>query len=134
MRVINKLPDSDIYILQSLITMRKKQYHVSRMREFIFDPLTDDPLNSALTDDHVYRPECIISMKGNPKGAKGQLFFRVRWLGHQASDDTWEPWTNVRKLLVLKDFLSNHTNPNVRALLPKNINYEEVIQDMHDDY
>ena len=93
------------------------------LREFIFDPLTDDPLNSALTDDHVYRPECIISMKGNPKGAKGQLFFRVRW----------EPWTNVRKLLVLKDFLSNHTNPNVRALLPKNINYEEVIQDMHDD-
>ena len=129
MRVVNKLPNSDIYTLQNLITMRTKEYHVSKMREFLFDPETEDPLDSAVTDDHVYRADFIVDMKGSLKGPKSKLYFRVRWKGYQPSDDTWEPWANVRKLIVFRDFLTQHANPKVRSLLPKNVIYEEELDE-----
>lgn len=115
LRVINS--NGSKYTLQDIVTKRNKDYHVSRIREFNFDPATQDPLTYALRDDHQwYAVDKISHMRGDPKGLKSKLAFKVHWVGEEKP--TWEPWKSIRRTKQLHDFLTNHDRPAVRELLP----------------
>ena len=66
----------------------------------------------------MYTVEKITTYKGNPKGKKSDLYFEVHWTRFE--EPAWEPWKNVRRLAELHSFLKNHTQKNVRDLLPTN--------------
>ena len=84
------------YLLRDLTTMKDKLYHVSRMITFDFDPTKWNPLKIALRDNgNLYAIEKITAMKGNPKGKKSELKFKVSWVGYP-DEYTWEPWINIR--------------------------------------
>jgi Integrase core domain len=67
------------YLLRDLVTHQEKEYHVSDMRPFIFDPSTTNPLDIARRDHLEYFVEKVFARRGNLK-FKRNLEFHVRWL------------------------------------------------------
>ena len=121
------------YLLQDLVTMRISPYHVSKIRQFRFDPTTQDPLLYALKDDgHAYAIDHISAIKGNPKGSKKQLTFLVHWKGYEQA--TWEPWEQLRRTRALHEFLKQHKSKVVKDLVPKNYISEIPNQDSNDEH
>ena len=116
LRVVSK--DGPSYILHDLVTEKPVQYHVKDIFPFTFDPTTVDPRSIAVRDMDLYTVNKITDMRGNPKKGKAGLQFLVHWVGYD--DPTWEPWTSVRRLSSLHNFLRHHPNKNVRNILPKN--------------
>jgi hypothetical protein len=131
MRVINSRGSR--YTLQDLITMRNKEYHVKRLRPFNIDPSTQDPLKYALRDDGLtYEVDKILQISSQSSKAKKDLKFKVKWIG--LKEETWEPWSNLRRLQALQDFLINHRQDWVRNLRNKNIISEgEMTRDSDSD-
>jgi hypothetical protein len=109
----------DKYTVECLVTSTLEEYHVSKLRPFYCAP-DDDPLQFALRDDaegntfHVLK---ITDMRGDPKGSRKNLFFEVYWTGYAIP--TWEPWDGLKKTTALQNYLSDHTNTRVRALVSK---------------
>ena len=115
MRVISRTGSK--YDLQDLVSEQIYQYHVKQMFPFDFDPNIHDPYQIALRDDgRLYIVDRIARIRGNPKGKKSELSFEVHWSGF--TETTWEPWSQVRRLKKLHDFLKTHKQKAVRDLLP----------------
>ena len=130
--------DMGIYTVQDLVSQRIAEYHVSNLRPFHYDPETLNPIEEAVTDypDEFIVQECL-QMKGDPRKAKSQLFFKVRWAGYGPEDDTWEPWDHVRDNDMVHEFLYNHPSQRVRKLLPSSYiplkEREPVVSDEEDN-
>ena len=112
-----------MYNLQDLISQNILKFHVSKLRHFHYDQNTLQPLEAAVTDipDEFVVQSCL-DMKGNPRGKKAQLSFKVRWAGYGPEDDTWEPWSCVRDNAQVLLWISQHPSARVRNLLPKDYN------------
>jgi len=86
------------------------------MRPFLYDERTLPPAQVAATDSFdEFVIEKVLEIRGNPRKAKDQLAFKVRWAGYTESDDTWISWKNGRDNTAVQLFLHNH--PNERILL-----------------
>ena len=122
MRVVNAIGSK--YTLQDLVTKRNKDYHVKRLVQFNYDPETQDPLTFALKDEtEMYAIDKISHLRGDPKGPKRKLQFKVHWKNE--STTTMEPWRIVRNTVALHNFLKNHKREEVRQLLPNNVEVEQ---------
>ena len=106
-----------IYLLQDLVSQRIAEYHVSKLRHFHYDPNTLKPIEEAVTDfpDEFIVQECL-DMRGDPRKAKKQLEFKIRWAGYGPEDDTWETWEHVRDNDAVHLFLYNHPSLRVSRL------------------
>ena len=102
------------YVLQNIVTDDLGEYHVSRLRPFFYDH-DDVPRHTANRDTQQWDVDAIIDHAGDPNHRK-ELFFRVRWLGHDESSDTWEPFTNLRHNIKWHDYLRAH---KLKRLIPK---------------
>ena len=112
------------YRLRNLLTMREKEYHVKRLSKFNLDIEHFDPTAVALRDDgELFIVDKISDIKGNPKGPKSKLFFKVHWVGF--TEPTWEPWSRVRTTIKLKEYLTHKSeitnNNRFKNLIPKHI-------------
>lgn len=122
MRVVNS--NGSKYTLQDLVTKRNKDYHVTRLVQFNFDAEKQDPLKYALKDETtLFLVDKISHIRGNPKGPKKGLQFKVHW--HNDPVTTMEKWRTVRNTEALQKFLMNHKNEAVRQLLPNNVEMEQ---------
>ena len=108
------------YTLLDLITNKEKVYHVSDMKPFAFDPLNTNPQDIARRDYLEYFVDKILGHKGNPK-VKTSLEFLVHWVNYDDDHDTWEPYTNLRDLDQLHDYLSKN---NLKNLIPIKFRYK----------
>ena len=110
-------PKTSIYALQDLVTAKVLDYHVSRLRPFLYDERTCTPLQVALTDTlDEFVVERVIRMKGDSRKSRKDLKFRVRWAGYGEADDTWEPWEHCRDSEAVQQFLRAHPNRRVQRL------------------
>ena len=117
-KTINEM--TGMYTVQNLVTSTTTEYHMSRLRPFLYDERTKTPLQVAVTDStDEFIVERILDMKGNVRNSRKYLTFKVRWAGYQPHDDTWEKWDYVRDSDQLQLFLSNHDNHRVRSLMKK---------------
>jgi hypothetical protein len=57
------------------------------------------------------------------KNLKNSYEFKVRWLGYEASEDTWLPWSAVRELKAMDSYLVE--NKKLAKLIR-----ETVVQDI----
>lgn len=103
------------YLLQDLVTNKEKEYHVSDMKPFKFNPLKTNPLDVARRDHMEFFVEKIIKHKGNVKNKK-DLFFLVKWLTFDDSHNSWEPYSLLRDTANLHDYLQNQ---NLKCLIPR---------------
>jgi hypothetical protein len=114
MRVIG-WNNENIYHLQNLVTQTVSDYHVSKLRPFLYDERTPTPIQAALTDTFdEFVVEKILEMKGNGHQSRKNLQFKVRWAGYGPQDDTWERWDFVKDNDQLQLFLYNHPDQRIR--------------------
>ena len=85
------------------------------MKVFEHDPKRTDPLAIAARDNEEFEIDFIVSHSGNPK-RKSDMDFLVRWLGYDASEDLWLPWSQVRNVPALHTYLREN---GMTKLIPK---------------
>ena len=102
------------YTLLDLITGKEKDYHVSDIKPFIFDPALIDPIDVARRDRMEFFIEKILEHRGNLK-RRSEIEFLVRWLGYDEQHDSWEPYANLRDSTQLHAYL---LEKNLKRLIP----------------
>jgi transposase InsO family protein len=107
--------DKSEYQLHDLVQNKTKPYHVSDMKQFIFNPLQTDPLDIARRDYLEFFVEKVLDMRGDPKRVQS-LTFHIKWLGYDDTHNTWEPWKEVRDVEVLHTYLRAN---NLTKIIPK---------------
>jgi hypothetical protein len=118
MRIVNAVDNK--YTLQDLVTMKNKDYHITKLRPFIFDESTQNPLDYAVRDDQdCYVVEKITALKGSPTGPKKNIYLKVHWVGYK--EPSWEKWSRMRNSIALQNFLQHHKKQTYRGLCPTNI-------------
>ena len=118
MRIINAVDNT--HTLQDLVTMKNRDYHITKLRPFIFDESTQNPLDYAIRDDQdCYIVEKITALQGSPTGPKKNIKLKVHWVG--VKDPSWEKWGRMRNSIALQIFLQNHKKQSYRDLCPNNI-------------
>ena len=130
MRIISKTKSK--YLLEDLISLKRKNYHIKRLTPFNLDISKYDPAKVALRDSgDTFFVHHISAMDGDPKGSKYQLFFKVHW--NEIKKPTWEPWKNLRNNEALHFFLKNHHDKDVRKLLPRDKNTAIIDSDSEEE-
>jgi transposase InsO family protein len=100
------------YTLADLITNKEKDYHVSDMKPFFFDPLNTNPVDVARKDYLEFFIEAIVKHSGTKQSKKSHLKFYIKWLGYDDDQNTWEPYSNVRDMTVCHAYLRSHGMAN----------------------
>ena len=104
------------YSLQNLVTDIISDFHVSRIRPYLYDEEFDeDPKSTANRDEQMFPVEAILEHTGTAKNRK-DLYFKVRWLGYGEKYDKWLPFKDLRHNSILHDYL---TKNRMRSLIPK---------------
>ena len=94
----------DEYVLQNLVTLKESRHHVQELAPFRWDAEIVDPKEVAWRDHDAFEIDHIVSHEGDWKRLSS-LRFRVRWVGYDASEDTREPWKNLRTNHALHEYL-----------------------------
>ena len=81
--------------LLDLVTNKEKMYHVTQLKQFIFDAYYTDPTDIARRDYLEFYVEKILSFKGDIKRVS-TLTFLVKWLGYDETHNSWEPCHEYR--------------------------------------
>lgn len=100
MRVVTN--NGATYTIHDLVRDTDISVHVTRLKRFDYDADRLDPLSIAAKDYGEDEVEAIISHSGNPK-RKSSLDFLVRWADE--TEDLWLPWSKLRLLPKLHDYL-----------------------------
>jgi Chromo (CHRromatin Organisation MOdifier) domain len=95
------------YTLLNLVSKRTRVVHASRLKAFVFDPTTQDPMDTARRDYMEFFVEAILEHAGDCRRVS-TLTFHVKWLNHPSSANTWEPWRNLRSCERLHAYLRVH--------------------------
>ena len=77
-------------------------FHSSRVTPYIGN--INDAEDLALLDKDEYVIEAIISHRGNWNHLKSMQFM-VKWSGYSTAENTWEPWSSLRRTIQLHDYL-----------------------------
>jgi hypothetical protein len=103
------------YICQDIISQRQLQISKDRIKRFkIPSNITQSDIHALAAADHdQYVVDEIVDMKGDPKKKKS-LQFLVKWKGYDNDDNTWEPYSNVRDLIALQNYLDNHPDIKIK--------------------
>ena len=88
---------------------------MTQLKPFHFDPTHVDPTNIARRDYQEFFIVDILDMRGNIRGYKS-LTFHVKWLNYTHEYNTWEPWTHMRKVQKVHEFL---IKKNLKHLIPR---------------
>ena len=87
-RVVDTL-NEHVYVLEDMITMERSVAHASRLKKYADNHLqmTVDLREQILYDEQGLCVEAITGWRNTESGIQ----LRVRWLGFEAADATWEP-------------------------------------------
>ena len=114
------------YVLQDLITAKLSDYHMSRIKEFLYDERTLTPLQAAVADSlDEFLVERVVEMHGDARNKKADLTFTLQWAG--TLEESTESWENCHDNDVVQTFLRNHPLKRVQRLAKK------VVEELSDD-
>ena len=77
------------------------------MKPFRFDPSITNPLDVARRDHMEYFVEDIFDYRG--KHQRTHIEFLVKWLNYPSDKNTWKPYSSLRDVDKLHDYL-RHNN------------------------
>ena len=101
-----------IYTVRNLVTNKLEDFHIINLRPSQYDPLIVLPRQVANIDQEMIGIDEITSHTGNPK-KKANMTFLTRWSN---GDETWEPWSNVRRTEACHRYLEAH---GMKHLIPR---------------
>ena len=111
MQVINKIGSK--YTLQDLTTNKMKDYHVTALHPFDYDPELTDPRQVANKDQNLTDVEAVLSHKGK-KHIATSLIFEIKFVGDDAIYHL--PWSEVRTNELVHKYLAEN---NMKKLIPR---------------
>ena len=109
--------EGNTYTLQNLVTHRTFETNIHTLSEFVFDETEVDPMEVAQHEHSEFVIERILAHRGD-KAKRSTLEFLVKWENYDESENTWEPWSNVRLTTQLHEYLENN---KMRSLIPRNL-------------
>ena len=92
------------YTVHDLVQNRDITVHVTRLKKFEHDPVRVDLQAVAAKDYGESEVESIIAHTGDPE-RKSTMDFLVRWAGYDESEDLWLPWSELRLVPALHEYL-----------------------------
>jgi len=118
MRIVQQVRD-DIYTCYDMVSNTTVDFHIDRLRIFNTDSSVQesDLIRLAAKDKDEYLVESIVAYRGNIRGKRQQLEFRIHWQGYDDTEDTWLPWSEVRDLILMDAFIREH--PELKFLNTK---------------
>ena len=87
------------FTLHDLIKNTNKDYHVSDMKEFRYDPSVVDPVDVARRDHMEFFVESIIDHRN--------VKFLVKWKDYPPSSNYWGPSSSLRDVVALHEYLKS---------------------------
>jgi hypothetical protein len=112
MRITRRIRE-DLFKVLDLTSMEEKTVHVERLRKFNGQWNDESARDIAARDQEEYSVESIVDHAGSLKN-KRQMRFRIRWSGYDADEDSWLPFSSVRKLEALDNYVQAH--PELKGL------------------
>ena len=120
------------YTLLDLVTKKERHIHVTRIKEFLFSTKAD-PLDIARRDYLEFYVEEILTHRGNIKKVSTLEFF-VKWIGYSSAENSWEPWSNLRLVSPLHDYLRlRHLSKLIPKTLPSSKNTSSNLKLLEND-
>jgi hypothetical protein len=104
------------YTIQHLLTAKETDVHISRLKPFLVDP-TIDPKSVVMHAEQEFMVEEILDHRGDPK-RRTEMEFLVKWAGYDDSENSWEPWKNLRVTEQLHAYLKQK---GWKQLLPSHL-------------
>jgi hypothetical protein len=96
-----------VYVLQDVVTGKRKTVHVDRMRWYADSDLavTED-LKNQVAYDSQFNVDSIVDWRDTDEGT---IELRVRWLGFEANEDSWEPAQRLHQDVpeIVQQYLSS---------------------------
>ena len=117
-RVVNHIGSR--YTVQNLITLKTEDFHISKLKEFLYDPARTDPNQIARMRNDYFEVDSILQHTGDTKSVK-TLQFLVRWKGLGSASDSWEPWSSLYRTRALHVYLYTH---KLRKLIPNQFRHD----------
>jgi hypothetical protein len=106
--------EGDRYTVYNEVNKEEYVYHVTQLKPFIHDPRKVNPFDVALHDSQEYMVERIVSHTGTLRD-RHNLRFEVKWLGFDDTENTFEPYHELRH----NEHLHTYLNANrMRSLIP----------------
>jgi len=144
--LVNRNSRPSHYTVQDLLTKKIFQVAASRLRPFYYDSRFTDPKEVRLHDDQEFYIDKIIEHVGDTNRLSS-LYFKVRWVGYNDENDSWEPWKSLRNTQQLHDYLyfskldklvprehrrESHTQRNTRITNFQSMPSTDELQDRND--
>jgi len=92
------------YTLSALTSSKEITVHIERLKQYLQDPHIPDT-DVTTWDANEYLVDQILNHRGNVK-KKSRMQFLVQWHGYDVSESTWEPYSNVKDLAALTDYIA----------------------------
>jgi hypothetical protein len=131
-RVESFSEDFSQYTVRNLVTNNIRTYHVKKLKAFQARPEDTDLTKYAVRDDNFWIVKSVKDFR--PKNfdastSRKSLEFKVEWEIDESQ--TWEPWSYVRNLQALRDYVHSASCKNkvLKKIVPTNIVEEEEESD-----
>jgi hypothetical protein len=107
----------DTYSCMNLVNGHALHFHISQLRPYTNDVSPDalTPIEVAARDQEEFMVDCILQHRVIPKGSikkPHHLEFLVAWLGYEEEFNTWEPYSLVKDLQAMQDYVEATTELN----------------------
>ena len=119
MQVINNIGSK--YTVRNLVTGKLEDYHITSLKQFTMDLEYTNPEEVAQKDYKTWITEAVRDHRPKTKGRdlkRSRLEFLIKWEDYQEDQNTWEPWSNVRKNQHVHEYMRQH---KMAYLIPKNL-------------
>ncbi len=125
MQVVNSIGSK--YTVRNLVTGKLEDYHVTSLKHFTMDIEHTNVEDVAQKDYKTWITEAVRDHRPKKKGRdlrRSRLQFLIKWEGYPEEENTWEPWSNLRRNKHVHQYMRAH---GMGSLIPKNL--REVPED-----
>jgi len=106
MQVVNCIGSK--YTVRNLVTGKLEDYHITSLKTFTMDIEHTNPEEVAQKDYKTWITEAVLDHRPKEKRKdmkRSRLQFLIKWEGYPHEQNTWEPWSNLRRNVHVHEYM-----------------------------